>query len=201
MNLHPKMRSFRKGFGSLVLSEFPAIAVWWVLFLSTCISCDEKKKTFPIRFYAGPVLVSENLNTQYSDSGFLKMKLEAPLQEEFANGNQEYSKGLQVTFFEKNGKEKSYLRADFVLYNKQQDLYTATGNVLLEDLVKKEKLKTGKLHWSRSEGRVFNNEFVEITTPSQILRGKGLSARQDFSSYNILEPEGTILNADSVDFF
>ena len=67
--------------------------------------------------------------------------------------------------------------------------------------MKKEKLKTGKLHWSRSEGRVFNNEFVEITTPSQILRGKGLSARQDFSSYNILEPEGTILNADSVDFF
>jgi LPS export ABC transporter protein LptC len=178
-----------------------AVVILPAVILTFFSSCEEKRKSYPMRFYAGPVLVSENLNTQYSDSGFLKMKLEAPLQEEFSNGNQEYPKGLKVTFFQKDGREKSYLRADFVQYNKQQDLYTATGNVLLEDLIKKETLKTRKLHWSRTEGKVFNNEYVEITTPSQILKGKGLSARQDFSQYNILEPEGTILNADSVDFF
>jgi hypothetical protein len=80
-------------------------------------------------------------------------------------------------------------------------LYTAEGNVVLEDLVKKERLNTSKLHWSRTDGRVFTNEHVEIFTPSQILKGKGLTAKQDFSSYTILEPEGQILHADSIDFF
>jgi len=164
-------------------------------------SCEETKKQHSIKFYAGPMLVSENLNTIYSDSAKVKMRLQAPVQTEFANGNQEYEKGLEVTFFEKDTIRKSYLKADVVFYNKQQDLYTAIGNVVLEDLIKHEKLNTEKLQWSRYEGRVFNNEFVKITTPTQILKGKGLTAKQDFSTYTILEPEGQIMDAASSDFF
>lgn len=161
---------------------------------------DEVKKT-PIRNYAGPMLRSENLNTVYTDSGKVKMRMQAEVQVEFSNGDQEYEKGILVTFYTADTIRKSILKADFLHYNKQQDLYTAIGHVLLEDLIKHEKLNTTKLHWSRSEGRVFNNEFVEIQTPTQILKGKGITAKQDFSSYTILEPEGQILNADSADFF
>lgn len=163
--------------------------------------CEEEKSDTIIRHYAGPMVRSENLNTVYSDSGRTKMRLEAPVQVEFSDGNQEYEKGLTVTFYKMDTIRQSYLKADFVHFNKQQDLYTAIGHVVLEDLIKHEKLNTEKLHWSRSEGRVFNNEFVEITTPTQILKGKGLTAKQDFSSYTILEPEGQILHADSADFF
>jgi len=165
------------------------------------MGCEEEKSDTIIRHYAGPMVRSENLNTVYSDSGKTKMRLEAPVQVEFSDGNQEYEKGLTVTFYKMDTIRQSYLKADFVHFNKQQDLYTAIGHVVLEDLIKHEKLNTEKLHWSRSEGRVFNNEFVEITTPTQILKGKGLTAKQDFSSYTILEPEGQILHADSADFF
>ena len=164
-------------------------------------ACSEKKIESSIRIYAGPILRSENLNTAYLDSGKTKLRIEAPVQIEFLNGNQEYEKGILVTFYKTDTLKQSYLKADFVHYNKQQDLYTAIGHVVLEDVIKHEKLNTEKLHWSRTEGRVFNNEFVEITTPTQILKGKGLTAKQDFSSYTILEPEGQILNADSVNFF
>jgi len=165
------------------------------------MGCEEEKSDTIIRHYAGPMVRSENLNTVYSDSGKTKMRLEAPVQVEFSDGNQEYEKGLTVTFYKMDTIRQSYLKADFVHFNKQQDLYTAIGHVVLEDLIKHEKLNTEKLHWSRSEGRVFNNEFVEITTPTQILKGKGLTAKQDFTSYTILEPEGQILHADSADFF
>jgi len=165
------------------------------------VSCAETKKQHSIKFYAGPLLVSENLNTTYTDSAKVKMRLQAPVQTEFANGNQEYEKGLEVTFYEKDTIRKSYLKADVVFYDKQQDLYTAIGNVVLEDLQKHEKLNTEKLHWSRFEGRVYNNEFVKITTPTQVLKGKGLTAKQDFSTYTILEPEGQIMDAASSDFF
>lgn len=176
--------------------------VIFILWLSMLFfSCEERISETPIKHYAGPLLVSENLNTTYLDSGKVKMVLQAPVQTEFLNGNQEYEKGIKVTFFQNDTIEKSYLKADFMHYNKQQDLYTAIGNVVLEDLQKHEKLNTNKLHWSRFEGRVYNNEFVEITTPTQILKGKGLTAKQDFSTYTILEPEGQILNADSANFF
>jgi len=178
----------------------------WTFFLSLCInmffvSCSEKRIDSDIRVYAGPILRSENMNTAYLDSGKTKLRIEAPVRIEYLNGNQEYEKGILVTFYKTDTVKQSYLKADFVHYNKQQDLYTAIGHVVLEDVIKHEKLNTEKLHWSRTEGRVFNNEFVEITTPTQILKGKGLTAKQDFSSYTILEPEGQILHADSVNFF
>lgn len=175
----------------------------WLFGLLTCIQvcCQEKKNEFPIRQYAGPVLVSENLNTVYSDSGRTKLRIEAPVQVEFTNGNQEYEKGMLVSFYKTEDTVQSYLKADFVHYNKQQDLYTAIGNVVLEDVLKHEKLTTQKLHWSRYESKVFNNEPVEITKPGQILKGKGFTASQDLSNYTILEPEGIIQHADSTSFF
>lgn len=176
-----------------------------LVFLSTftwiILSCNRENKENELKHYAGPMLVSKHLNTIYTDSGRIKLRMEAPVQVEFSNGNQEYEKGMTVNFYQKDGTIKSYLKADFVHYNKGQDLYTAIGNVVLEDLVDKQQLRTQKLHWSKFEGKVFNNEYVEITTPTQILKGKGLTALQDFSSYTILEPEGQILHADSADFF
>jgi len=177
---------------------------WFILFfivLACSTACEDRKKNFPIRYYAGAVLITQNLITSYSDSGKKKMVILAPLQAEFTNGDQEYQKGMEVQFFKTSDTVQSRLVADLVHYNKQQDLYTAVGHVVLEDLVKRERMSTSKLHWSRIEGRVFTNEFVEITTPKQILKGKGLTARQDFSSYTILKPEGQIFDADSVDFF
>jgi LPS export ABC transporter protein LptC len=163
--------------------------------------CRQEKNEIPIRHYAGPMVSSESLHTTYLDSGQVKLEMDAPVQSEFANGNQEFPRGITVHFYNASGQLQSSLKAGFVHYNKNQDLYTAIGKVVLEDLIRHEKLETEKLHWSRTEGRVFNNEFVRITTPSQILTGKGLTARQDFSSYTILEPEGRILHADSLDFF
>jgi LPS export ABC transporter protein LptC len=173
----------------------------YVIVTAIWLGCTEEKGKVPIKFYAGPMLRSENLNTLYTDSGKAKMRMEAPVQVEYSNGNQEYDKGILITFFKDDTISQSVLKADFLHFNKQQDLYTAIGHVVLEDLIKHERLNTSKLHWSRSEARVFNNEFVEITTPSQVLKGKGITAKQDFSSYTILEPEGRILNAESVDFF
>jgi len=46
------------------------------------------------------------------------------------------------------------------------------------------------------EQKIYTDKFVRITTATEILTGEGMEANQDFSSWVILKPRGTIaLNA------
>ena len=64
--------------------------------------------------------------------------------------------------------------------------------MVVDNTIKHEKLKSEELKWSRFEKRVYTNKFVRIETPQEILLGEGLTASQDFSTYKILKPRGTL---------
>lgn len=118
--------------------------------------------------------------------------LTAALQLEFSNGDREFPKGMHVEFFNDKEELESTLTADYVHYNKMQELYTATGNVIIQSLAEQKTMTTELLHWSRVERRIFTNRFVKIVTPKETLSGTGLTAREDFSSYQILKPSGIL---------
>lgn len=118
--------------------------------------------------------------------------MRAPAQMEFSNGDREFPNGLEIEFYNKQGKLNSTLKADYVHYNKNQELYTGTGNVVIVNKEEKQTLYTDFLHWSRLEHRIFTNRFVKIITPDETLTGYGLTSQEDFSSYKILKPSGTI---------
>ena len=48
------------------------------------------------------------------------------------------------------------------------------------------------MFWSPAEEKFYTDNFVTIISEGEVHTGKGLSANQDFSSYKILEPAGTI---------
>lgn len=99
---------------------------------------------------------------------------------------------MHVEFFNDKEELESTLTADYVHYNKMQELYTATGNVIIQSLAEQKTMTTELLHWSRVERRIFTNRFVKIVTPKETLTGTGLTAREDFSSYQILKPSGIL---------
>ena len=55
-----------------------------------------------------------------------------------------------------------------------------------------DELNTELLFWSPGEEKFYTDKFVTIISEGEVHTGKGLSANQDFSSYKILEPAGTI---------
>lgn len=156
------------------------------------MACTDEKEETPLRYYSGPIAMVDSIKTIYTDSGKVVVKMKAPMQHEFSNGDREFAKGMFVEFFNNKGQVQSTLEADYVHYSKQQDLYTGTGNVKIINLLEDKSLTTELLHWSRTEKRIFTNKFVTIKNKGEILTGTGLSASQDFKTYRILKPSGVL---------
>ena len=158
-------------------------------FTAGCKPTDEedlKKKVV----YKGPISQSRDIATLYSDSARLQIKLSAPLQLQYENGDGIYPKGLNMIFFDKNGNVANTVRANYGKYDKQKDSYFARGNVIVNNVIKNETMRTEELHWDKQKRVLFTDKFVTIQTKTDILKGQGMTANQDFSNWKITKPTG-----------
>jgi LPS export ABC transporter protein LptC len=143
--------------------------------------------------YKGAQMEVDQVETLYTDSSRLKIRLMAPKELEFENGNREFPKGLNLEFYDDNQVKSSVLTSNYGKYNKEKNLYTVTGNVIIKNLSKGESLKTEVLNWNPATEKVFTEENVTIQTPEEILWGEGLDADQQFEHYKIRKPIGEML--------
>jgi len=135
----------------------------------------------------------------YSDSAVVRVKIEAPRQLEFENGDKEFPNTIFIEFYEPTGELSSTLAANKAYYTKQTDVYKANGDVEVIGYLEPQKLNTEELFWNPGDEEIYTETFVRIETDDQISTGNGLKAKQDFSSYRILKPKGTIyLEQDSI---
>ena len=162
-----------------------------LLLLLTVFSCGKPTQDpDKIPKYKGPIMETANVQTLYSDSARLKIKLKAPLQQQFESGDGVYPKGIDLTFLDETGRITTTLRANYGRYDKETDSYLARGNVVVKNIAKNETLETEELNWSKQKQKITTNKFVKIRTADEILTGHGLEANQDFSRYRILKPSG-----------
>lgn len=161
-----------------------------VLFLSSCAEVDssalQKEK------YEGPQVQAINVEIIYSDSAKVRVRLKAPLRIMWQTGNQDFPKGMTINFFNKKGENEARLTAQKGRYDKEKKRYTAMGDVVLVNLLRNEVLKTELLHWTPETRDIFTDKFVTITTPRDIIKGTGLKAKQDLTSYRIDYPTGIV---------
>lgn len=143
-----------------------------------------------IETYQGPVMEVENVETLYSDSTVLRIRLKAPKQIELQNGDREFPNGVYVEFYDESGKMTSTLTANSATFYKEKNSYKVLGNVIIKNLEEQKTLKTEELNWFPDKQKVNTDKFIRIETPDQILTGEGLDAREDFSSYKIRKPKG-----------
>jgi LPS export ABC transporter protein LptC len=159
-----------------------------ILVLSACSS--KKVELAPMPEYKGPLITLRDLSTIYSDSAQLKIKLTAPLQEEYENGNRSFPNGINIVFYKEDTMPGSTLVARKGYYEKATQRYTVTGNVVVENKIEGKKLSTEELNWDPQKQIVFTDKFVVIETSTEILKGEGLEANQNFTKYKILKPTG-----------
>lgn len=164
---------------------------WFFLLIGLVVACgpsvEETKKKI---VYKGPIAQTRDIATLYSDSARLQIKLTAPLQLQYESGDGIYPNGIYMTFYDKKGEVTNTVRANYGKYEKQKDSYFIRGNVVVDNAVKSETMKTEELYWDKNRKKIHTDKFVTIQTKDEILKGHGMEANQDFSNYRILKPSG-----------
>jgi LPS export ABC transporter protein LptC len=161
------------------------------------IGCNNRKELLTQDVYEGPIMEMWNINTMMSDSGKMAMRLMAPLQQDFENGDRHYPEGL---FLEYYGKQKTPIctfRSNSATFTQSTNLWKGEGDVHVKNIDNGDELTTEELFWSPNDESFYTEKFVTILSDGEVHTGEGLKANQDFSSYQILKPSGTInLNED-----
>lgn len=103
----------------------------------------------------------------------------------------EMKNGLKVEFFDDSAHVKNTLTARYARW------YTQEKNILVRDSVvvinnEGKRLDTEELIWNNTIQKFFTEKPVSITTPTQIIYGKGMEADQDFSHYEITHITGAV---------
>lgn len=169
-----------------------------LLYLFAClVSCEQRKELVDKPLYEGPISSLDSINTILSDSGKFVMKLQAPTQSNFDGGDIEWSEGVFVEYFDAAGERiTTKFKANYVYYTNEDQLYRATGNVVVKNYETGDELTTEELFWDEKNEEYYTEKYVTINSDDEVHTGEGLKANKDFSEYEILNPNGTFTLED-----
>jgi len=152
-------------------------------------NCARKKETIPVSAVSVKTPYQELDSTvMYSFNGSKKnWILESDhIVKMLADTGHIIGSPVKITVFDSLGKQTSKVLSDSGLADASMAEFTVWGNVF----VKAEngvRVKAQKLSWNQKTHRVTSDTHVQLTTAKgDVLRGKGLDAAEDFSSWQFL---------------
>ena len=181
----------------LLIGVILASALSW---LYGCVN-DEKKVN---EFFEKKLGVDEarQVESYMSQGGHMKAKLTAPLMLRYQDtlARVEFPKSLHVDFYNDSSKQvESQVDARFGKYIETQN------KVYLRDSVRVFNIQGDTLHcqelwWDQTTGLFTTDKPVRIYRKDLILIGEGLSAPQDFKTFEIYRPANSIIRVASGQF-
>jgi len=134
-----------------------------------------------------PDVSGYNIEISYTDSGILKGKIIAPEAQDYNVEEEPYTefpKGMKVLFYDVSGNPESYIRANYAILYKKNQLWEGRGQVVAENPGKGEKLETEQIFWDQKEKRIYSEKYSIITNHDGIFYGEnGFDAREDLSKW------------------
>lgn len=173
-----------------------------VLFISAFAACKNHDIDVIYEITAKkdiPTFIVEELETYYSDSGKVQVKIYAPEMiriEKTKNSYDEYPKGINVDFYDNMMNVSATLTGEYAIFHIEKEIWEVRDNVVAKNVAEDESLSTEVLYWNINTERIYSDKFVRIKTDNEVLFGRGFESNQDFSQWRILEPTGTILIED-----
>jgi len=148
-----------------------------------------------------PINKGKNVELIYSEKAAVKIKIIAPLSEEYNEKDNHYiemSEGIKVLFFDSLLNVASTLTSNYAIQQVSKKIMEAKDNVVVIN-DKGEKLNTEHLIWNEDSSKIYSDVFVKITTKEEIIMGEGMEANQDFTKWKIHKIKGTITIKEEAD--
>ncbi|TVT41242.1 LPS export ABC transporter periplasmic protein LptC [Hymenobacter setariae] len=176
-----------------VLSSWRLAAAGLVLAMQSLVGCGDKEVEVAPVVYTGPLAETTNVETLVSDSARLQLRLTAPLEQQFENGDVVYPKSVKAVFYDKLGKSvASTLEANYAKVEKSTQLYTMRGKVRMVSVPEQQTVTSEEVFYDKLKHRIYTDTamFVRVQSPTQVLLGYGLVANEDLSRYTVKRPTG-----------
>ena len=171
------------------------VVIIFSLFTLTLLSCvnDEKKVTAIFEKKLG-VDKATNIQSYISQGGKMKALLTAPLMLHYqdSGSRMELPKSLHVDFYDSTLKVESKLDALYASY------YETDNKIFIRDSVrvyniKGDTLLCKELWWDQRLQKFYTEKPVQIRTLDMIMFGEGMSAPQDFKTFEIFKVTNSII--------
>ncbi len=164
------------------------LAVVAIFLFGACTNNPDDIKKVASEEELKPLNTQRDVVYEYSDSAQTRLILKAPVVADYSHAEEapfyEFAEGIDVTFFDKFGKEESHLRANYARQLLAEDKWIARGNVVVNNN-KGEQLNTEHLVWDVKKELISSDVFVKITTGDEVIMGEGFEADQNFTSYKL----------------
>ena len=148
--------------------------------------------------YDGPTMESSQLEMSHSTQGIVEFRLFTDKALYYENGDKTCPEGVYIEFYEAGKRISVIGRANSAYFFAEEDVYAFRGDVEFKSLPNKRQLNTEELHFNPQTQTFYTDKFIRIETEDQMLTGKGLTAKKDFSYYHISDPQG-LLNVESIE--
>ncbi len=142
-----------------------------------------------------PSFTVTDLETSFSDSGRIKLKIYAPELVRYDKTEvqfDEYPKGIKVEFFNSAMEVTGTLKCNYAKYLINEEIWEAKSDVEVNNSAAAEKINTEQLYWDMKKEIIYSEKFVRITTADEVLFGDGFESNQEFTKWKIIKPTGSI---------
>lgn len=163
-----------------------------------------------------PVQTVDSIFMVQSDKGKLQMRAVAPVMERYDNDTASYEKfpgGLEVYGYDETGRLETIVFSDEAMHftNKATDeeRWSAYGNVVIQNVLKRETMETDTLFWDRTKKEIWTECYVRMYSPDGLMQGYGMRSDErarnstilrPFNSFGVVVQDSTAVVVDSVNF-
>ncbi len=140
---------------------------------------------------------ADDFNLKYTDSGRITSVLVSPKMLDYATVEfpfTEFPKGINVTFYDKNGK-KTFVRSDYAVTYKGTDVIDLQGKVKIWNETG-QVMETEQLYFDQKNQWFYTEHKFKFTDPKGISYGQGIDFSKDFKIVNSQKITGEIDHAE-----
>lgn len=152
-----------------------------------------------------PTQTVENMKLIRFSRGETDYIVDAPLMERYSQALVPYDAfplGIVLRGYNAQGLLETRIRADYAkhLTQENEEIWEATGNVVINNYLKGEMMETDTLFWNRISQRIYTHTLVKLTTPDMFMQGLGMESddmarnaviQNPFDSYAIVSRDST----------
>jgi len=181
-----------KVLSALALRTFIVLTV--SVFFTGCENSMEEIELLSSNTVELSASTSKNVYLNFSDSARTKIKLFAPVLDQYSNKEIPYDlmpEGITIQFIDSLGNIEAEVKANYAIHYPKTNILELSNDVRVYNL-DGDRLNSEHIIWNSNTQKITSDDFVKITTGDEIIYGDGFEANQDFTDYRISHIKGII---------